>query len=112
MNWLSDKEVDMVVGLYEWSNRIDNLHADTEDKGLAKSVICNLLWMVTQEQEGIMTVKEIRSLTGLSQAKFAERYNIPRRTIENWESGTTKCPDYVVELLEFRVKYDVDICNK
>jgi len=56
-----------------------------------------------------MTVKEIRSLTVLSQAKFAERYGIPRRTIENWESGTTKCPKYVIELLEFRVKHDVDI---
>lgn len=49
MNWLSGNDVDMVVGLYEWSNRIEILNADTEDKGLAKSVICNLLWMVTQE---------------------------------------------------------------
>lgn len=54
-----------------------------------------------------MTIKEIRDLTGLSQAKFAEKYNIPKRTIESWESEIRKCSDYVVELLEFRVKADV-----
>ena len=55
-----------------------------------------------------MTVKEIRELTGLSQAKFGTRYNIPLRTIQAWELGERSCPEYVLELLEFRVKYDVD----
>ncbi len=55
-----------------------------------------------------MTIKEIRALTGLSQVKFAEKYNIPRRTLENWESEKAQCPPYVKELLEFRVKYDLN----
>lgn len=59
----------------------------------------------------ILTVKEIRSLTGLSQKAFAECYHIPRRTIENWESEVSKCPGYVVELLEFKVKSDF-MCNE
>lgn len=58
-----------------------------------------------------MTMREIRDLTGLSQVKFAERYNIPRRSIEGWESKGEKtarsCPDYVLELLEFRVRADL-----
>ena len=54
-----------------------------------------------------MTVKQIRALTKLSQAKFAAKYHIPLATIENWERGTRTAPPYVIELLCFRVTYDV-----
>lgn len=42
-----------------------------------------------------ITVRETREHTGLSQAAFAERYLIPKRSVENWESGSRECPDYV-----------------
>lgn len=44
-------------------------------------------------------IKDIRKMTGLSQAKFAARYEIPKRTIENWETGKTEPPEYVYKLL-------------
>ena len=50
-----------------------------------------------------MTVKELRNLTGLSQLKFAEKYEIPRRTIEDWERDLHLPPDYVLKLLEYRI---------
>lgn len=53
-----------------------------------------------------MTIKEIRSLTGLSQQKFGDKYNIPLRTIQHWEAGTRSCPVYVRELLERAVRED------
>ena len=53
-----------------------------------------------------MTIKEIRALTGLSQTKFAEKYEIPRRTIECWEAEQRKPPEYVMKLLERCVKED------
>ena len=56
-------------------------------------------------------MKEIRSLTGLSQAKFGKKYGIPRRSIENWESGKTECPSYLVDLLERVVKEDYEYKN-
>lgn len=46
-----------------------------------------------------LTIRDIRSATGLSQAAFALRYCIPRRTVENWESGASSCPDYLRLLL-------------
>ena len=51
-------------------------------------------------------IKEIRSITGLSQAKFSNEYHIPLKTLTQWEQNCAKCPDYVIELLEFKVKYD------
>ena len=52
-------------------------------------------------------VKEIRAKTGLSQAKFADAYHIPMRTLQDWERAVRTPPDYVIELLEFRVNADL-----
>ncbi len=46
-----------------------------------------------------MTIFDIRQRTGLSQAKFATRFCIPCRSVENWESGTFACPAYLRLLL-------------
>lgn len=46
-----------------------------------------------------LTICDIRQHTGLSQAKFATRFCIPRRSVEDWESGARKCPDYLRLLL-------------
>ena len=53
-----------------------------------------------------MTIKEIRSITGLSAQKFGDLYKIPLRTIQNWEEGQRNPPEYVLMLLERVVKED------
>lgn len=52
------------------------------------------------------TIKEIRNSTGLSQSKFCAELNIPLHTLQNWERGGRKCPEYVVELIAYRVQHD------
>lgn len=53
-----------------------------------------------------MTIREIRAMTGLSAQKFGDKYDIPMRTIQNWEGGQRKAPEYVCKLLERVVKED------
>jgi putative transcriptional regulator len=57
-----------------------------------------------------MDVKKIRSMTGLSQSKFAAKYGIPLRTIQSWESNGVKskrtCPEHVYEMLKKQVEMD------
>lgn len=53
-----------------------------------------------------MTIREIRQRTGLSQRKFADQYELPVRTLQEWEQGRRQAPDYVVKLLERAVKED------
>lgn len=48
----------------------------------------------------VQQLRVIRSATGLTQARFADVYRIPRRTLENWEAGTRTPPSYVLRLLE------------
>lgn len=46
-------------------------------------------------------IKEERIKLGLTQHQLAELTGIPFRTIQNWEGGQRKCPDYVEKLLLF-----------
>ncbi len=54
------------------------------------------------------SICSLRSLTGLSQQAFSDKYEIPKRTIEDWERGRRKPPEYVVKLLERVVKGDIE----
>lgn len=51
----------------------------------------------------------IRASTGLSQAAFGAALNIPKSTLQDWEQGQRNAPDYVVELIAYRVKNDPSI---
>lgn len=56
-----------------------------------------------------MSITEMRERLKVSRAEFSRRYNIPIRTLENWESGKSKCPDYVRQLLERAVLEDCEV---
>lgn len=51
-------------------------------------------------------IRSIRAQIGMTQASFSELLGIPKRTIEDWEAGRRKCPDYVLDLIRFRVEHD------
>lgn len=51
-----------------------------------------------------MTIKELRTQTGMSQQKFSDYLNIPKRTIEDWERDLHIPPVYVVELIEYKLR--------
>lgn len=53
--------------------------------------------------------EQIRRESGLSRAEFSRKYHIPIRTIENWDSGKTEPPQYVMELLERVVREDKEV---
>lgn len=47
-----------------------------------------------------MTILELRQKkTGLSQSQFAKRFHLNVRTVQTWEQGTRKTPDYVIWLI-------------
>lgn len=54
-----------------------------------------------------MNIREMRTRLGDTQIEFAARYNIPFRTVQNWEAGVRKPPEYVISLLEGRIRADL-----
>lgn len=53
-----------------------------------------------------INIRAIRGVSQLSQAEFAERYGIPQRSVENWEGGQRRPPEYLVSLLAYAVYSD------
>ena len=57
-----------------------------------------------------MNIKEARIKFGLTQQQLSNMTGIPKRSIENWETGSRKCPEYVermvVEALEWKFSPD------
>ena len=51
-------------------------------------------------------IKELRQRTGLSQVKFAQKFIIPKSTIEQWEMGIRKPPVYVVKMIALILDYE------
>ena len=51
-----------------------------------------------------MTIKELRLQTGLSQSAFAKYFEIPLRTVQDWEQDKRKPPEYLVKLMAEKVK--------
>jgi len=53
-----------------------------------------------------MNVRELRLMTGLSQQKFADYFKIPFRTLQNWEYGEREAPEYVIELIKYKLEME------
>lgn len=49
----------------------------------------------------INAIRYVRMKHGLTQQQLSDLTGIPKRTIENWEGGQRKCPEYVERLLIF-----------
>ena len=46
-----------------------------------------------------MTIKEAREAAGLSRAEMARQFEIPIRTLEEWDAGRRTPPPYVEKLI-------------
>lgn len=51
-------------------------------------------------------MRKLRLATGMTQKQFAGYFNIPLRTIENWETNKRNPPEYVVELIKYKLKME------
>lgn len=48
-------------------------------------------------------LKELREASGMNKTQFAEHFGIPYRTIQNWEYGKRECPEYLLELMKYKL---------
>ena len=51
-----------------------------------------------------MTFQEILKESGMGIRKFSDYFGIPYRTVQNWNIGTTRCPEYIVDLISYKLK--------
>ena len=51
-----------------------------------------------------MTFKELREASGMSRQQFMDYFGIPYRTIQSWELGDRQCPQYLLDLMEYKLR--------
>lgn len=50
--------------------------------------------------------KSLRESSGMSMKRFSEYFEIPYRTVQNWDAGINKCPDYLLNLMEYKLNHE------
>ena len=49
---------------------------------------------------------ELRELTGMNRKEFCEYFQIPYRTVTEWERDNRHAPAYVLRLLEYYIRME------
>lgn len=80
-------------GYPEWFDEIS-----TDPNGVV-DVLCKI------HEVAHMSVKDMVKNSGISQAKFSEKFCIPKRTVESWCMEERKCPDYVRLMIARQLGY-------
>ena len=48
-------------------------------------------------------LKALREATGMNRREFAAYFEIPYRTVQDWELGNRQMPDYLLRLMAYKV---------
>lgn len=51
-----------------------------------------------------LELRKIREKTGMNRREFSEYFGIPYRTVQDWEAGKRKMPDYLLRLMVYRLE--------
>lgn len=49
---------------------------------------------------------ELRKETGMNRKQFCEYFNIPYRTVTDWELGNRQMPEYLLRLMKYKVEME------
>ena len=49
-------------------------------------------------------IKKLRESTGMNRKEFCEYFEIPYRTLQDWELGNRKMPDYLLRLMAYKIE--------
>lgn len=87
---LGYSDIEMYIAERGWQDWMDQY--DSERLG---DILKNIYYLANTP------LKEIRESRKMSRVKFASIYNIPIRTVENWEGGQNKMPDYTKMMIDY-----------
>lgn len=48
----------------------------------------------------------LRESTGMNKKQFSEYFGIPYRTFQDWELGNRRVPEYLLRLMEYKVRIE------
>ena len=51
-------------------------------------------------------IRKLRESTGMNRKEFCDYFQIPYRTVSEWERDGRHAPDYVLRLLDYYIKME------
>jgi DNA-binding transcriptional regulator YiaG len=51
-----------------------------------------------------MEFKELRLSSGMTLTEFSKYFGIPYKTLQHWEYGERKCPEYLLDLMAYKLE--------
>lgn len=54
---------------------------------------------------------ELKEQSGMNWKEFSMYFEIPYRTVQDWERGNRKMPDYLLRLMEYKLRIEKIIRN-
>jgi DNA-binding transcriptional regulator YiaG len=51
-------------------------------------------------------LRKLREDTGMNRRQFSDYFGIPYRTIQDWELGNRKMPEYLLRLMVYRANME------
>lgn len=63
-------------------------------------------FMGVNEMDCKTKIKELRESTGMNRKEFCKYFQIPYRTVTEWELDNRHAPEYVLRLLEYYIQYE------
>lgn len=64
-------------------------------------IICEVIGMELKDE-----VRSLRESTGMSRQDFAKYFEIPYRTLQDWELGNRRMPEYLFRLMEYKTRLE------
>lgn len=74
-----------------------------------RNATCGERWINMESKDFII---ELRDSTGMTRREFCEYFQIPYRTLQDWELGNRKMPDYLFRLMEYKLQMEKLIKKK
>ena len=58
-----------------------------------------------------ISVKDLIKAADMTQTEFSKYFGIPLRTVQNWCGGQRQCPDYLLALMDYKLKHEREKVN-
>ena len=87
-------DCDKYIAERGWQDWMD-LYSDGDDVSTVSDILFNIFDLTH------MDIKKMRATLGLTFRAFSELYSIPSRTVQDWEYGKNKTPEYVRKLIAY-----------
>ena len=62
--------------------------------------------MDVQNRDNKDVLIELRERTGMTRREFCDYFGIPYRTLQDWELGNRKMPDYLLRLMIYKINVE------